>query len=77
MAHPSGCSYPRHEYYRKYYWLHKERYKLAYEDRKHRREELNKIYEEYDGERNYYRNSLLNSGFLIIKKTDISNINLN
>tara|TARA_R110002050_G_scaffold77949_1_gene166423 strand:+ start:515 stop:757 length:243 start_codon:yes stop_codon:yes gene_type:complete len=80
MPHPSGCSYPRHEYYRKYYWLHKERYKLACEDRKQRKEELNKLYEEYGGEKAYHYNSLMK--WLKEAKEnkilrDLSNINLN
>ena len=71
MPHPSGCSYPRNEYYRKYYWNHKERYKMDYEDRKQRREKLNEVYEPYGGEKEFYRKSLLESGFLIIKKKKI------
>ena len=68
MTHPSGCSYPRNEYYRKYYWNHKERYKMSYEDRKQRREELNEIYEEYGGEKAYYRKKLLEWGMIVKKK---------
>ena len=75
MTHPSGCSYPRHEYYRKYYWNNKERYKMSYNDRKQRREELNEIYEEHGGEKEYYKKSLIESGFLIIKKNEDINLN--
>ena len=87
MPRPSNVSYPRSEYYRKYYLNNKSRYRINYEDRKQRREELNKVYEEYGGEKAYYYNSLMkwlkeakkeeinNDEEEIIK--DINNINLN
>ena len=59
MPHPSCVSYPRHEYYRRYYHNHKHRYRMNYEEKKYRQETFAKIYEPYGGEVAYHKNSLM------------------
>ena len=80
MTHPSNVSYPRSEYYRKYYLHNKYRYRMNYEEKKYRQECFNEIYKPFGGERKYYTNCILNW----IKQEqedqivlDLSNINLN
>jgi len=78
MPHPSNVSYPRGEYYRRYYWNNKHRYILNYQEKKYRRECFEEIYKPYGGERKYHYNALmkwLKEENEIIK--DLSNINLN
>ena len=59
MGHPSNVSYPRTEYYRKYYIQNKYRYRLNYEEKKHRQECFDEIYKPYGGEIAYHKNSIL------------------
>ncbi len=80
MPHPSNVSYPKTEYYRKYYLHNKYRYKMNYEEKKYRQECFNEIYKPYGGERAYHKNSILN--WIKEEKEkqilrDLSNINLN
>ncbi len=80
MPHPSNVSYPRTEYYRKYYLHNKHRYRMNYEEKKYRQECFNEIYKPYGGEVEYHKNSILN--WIKEEKEkeilrDLSNINLN
>ena len=80
MPHPSNVSYPRTEYYRRYYNNNKEKYRLNYEEKKERQEIFNEIYKPYGGEKAYHYNSLMK--WLKEEKEkeilrDLSNINLN
>ena len=80
MPHPSNVSYPKTEYYRKYYLHNKYRYRLNYEEKKYRMECFNEIYKPYGGEIAYHKNSILN--WIKEEKEkqtlrDLSNINLN
>ena len=59
MTRPSNVSYPRSEYYRKYYLNNKFRYRMNYEEKKEREQLFNEIYEPYGGERKYYKDCLL------------------
>jgi len=63
---------PRHSldksnYYRMYYDLKKEQYKERYIYKKEQKQREYELYKDYGGEKNYYKSSLINSGFLIIK----------
>ena len=79
MPRPSNVSYPRSEYYRKYYLNNKFRYRMNYEEKKQREQLFNEIYEPYGGERRYYKDCLLKMFKESTEEviTDISNINLN
>ena len=59
MPHPSNVSYPRSEYYRKYYLHNKYRYRMNYEELKYRRECFEEIYRPFGGEVSYHYNSLM------------------
>jgi len=54
-------------YYRNYYQLKKELIKAKYYEKKEQKQREEEMYEPYGGESQYYKNSLINSGFLIIK----------
>ncbi len=63
---------PRHsldrtQYYRNYYQLKKELIRVKYIEDKERRQRQKELYEPYGGEKNYYKNSLIQAGFLITK----------
>ena len=80
MPHPSNVSYPRTEYYRRYYNNNKHRYRMNYEEKKERQEIFNEIYKPYRGEKAYHYNYLMK--YLKEEKEkeilkDLSNINLN
>ena len=80
MPHPSNVSYPRTEYYRRYYNNNKFRYRMNYEEKKERQQMFNEIYKPYGGEKAYHYNSLMK--WLKEEKEkeilrDLSNINLN
>ena len=80
MPHPSNVSYPRTEYYRKYYLQNKYRYRMNYEQKKERQQIFDEIYKPYGGEVEYHKNSILK--WLKDEKEnkilrDLSNINLN
>ena len=59
MGHPANVSYPRTEYYRKYYLHNKHRYRMNYEEKKNRQEIFDEIYKPYGGEVAYHKNSIL------------------
>ena len=59
MGHPSNVSYPRTEYYRKYYLQNKYRYRMNYEQKKERQQIFDEIYKPYGGEIAYHKNSIL------------------
>ena len=59
MGHPSNVSYPRTEYYRKYYLQNKYRYRMNYEQKKERQQIFDEIYRPYGGEIAYHKNSIL------------------
>ena len=59
MGHPSNVSYPRTEYYRKYYLQNKYRYRMNYEQKKERQQIFDEIYKPYGGEVAYHKNSIL------------------
>ena len=80
MPHPCNVSYPRTEYYRKYYLHNKHRYRMNYEEKKNRQEIFDEIYKPYGGEVAYHKNSILK--WIKEEKEnkilrDLSNINLN
>jgi hypothetical protein len=80
MPHPSNVSYPRTEYYRRYYNNNKHRYRMNYEEKKERQEIFNEIYKPYGGEKAYHYNSLmkwLKEAKEEQKMRDLSNISLN
>ncbi len=63
---------PRHSldrtnYYRIYYDLKKQQYKERYINKKEQKQLSQELYEPYGGEKNYYKNSLIQAGFLITK----------
>jgi len=58
MPHPSNISFPKSEYYRKYYVHNKHVYKINYENKK-RREQFEEIYKPFGGEKQYHYNSLM------------------
>jgi hypothetical protein len=57
----------RGAYYRNYYQLKKELIRTKYYEKKEQKQREYELYKNYGGEKNYYKNSLINSGFLIIK----------
>ena len=64
---------PRHSldktnYYKIYYDLKKEQYKERYIHKKEQKKKHEELYKPYGGEENYYKSSLIQSGFLIIKQ---------
>jgi len=64
---------PRHSldktnYYKIYYDLKKEQYKERYIHKKEQKKTHEELYKPYGGEKNYYKSSLIQSGFLIIKQ---------
>ena len=64
---------PRHSldrtnYYRTYYDLKKEQYKERYNRKKEQKKLNEELYKPYGGEKNYYKSSLIQSGFLTIKQ---------
>tara|TARA_R100000700_G_C3168777_1_gene143638 strand:- start:1781 stop:2014 length:234 start_codon:yes stop_codon:yes gene_type:complete len=50
----------RTQYYYNYYQMKKDTYKMNYYEKKMRMAELEKIYEPYGGEKEYYKNQILN-----------------
>jgi len=50
----------RTQYYYNYYQMKKDTYKMNYYEKKMRMIELEKIYEPYGGEKEYYKNQILN-----------------
>ncbi len=64
----SRYSLDKSNYYRTYYKIHKDKILNNYYDKKQKKIDNDKLYEDYGGEIAYYRQSLINSGFLIIKK---------
>ena len=63
----SRHSLDRNAYYRTYYQLKKEYIRSRYFEKKEQKQREEELYKNYGGERNYYFNYLVDSGFLIIK----------
>ena len=64
---------PRHSldrgaYYRNYYQLKKDLIRMRYIEKKEQKQREEELYEPYGGKKNYYKNSLINSGFLVINQ---------
>jgi hypothetical protein len=57
-------SLDRTTYYRRYYEAKKQIYKDRYVEQKEARIRNEELYKPYGGEKNYYKNSLIQSGFL-------------
>ncbi len=55
-------------YYSNYYNLRKHLYKIRYYERKEEKKRNYELYKKYDGEKVYYKQSLIDMGVLIIKK---------
>ena len=60
-------SLDRGAYYRNYYQLKKELIRIRYIEKKEQKIREEEMYKPYGGIKNYYKNSLINSGLLIIK----------
>ena len=58
MPHPSNVSFPRSDYYRRYYEKNKHIYRINYEEKKERQEIFKEIYRPFGGERQYYKNRI-------------------
>ena len=54
-------------YYQRYYELKKHLYKERYLEQKRKKEWEKEMYKKYGGEQNYYKQSLIDFGYLIIK----------
>jgi uncharacterized protein VirK/YbjX len=59
-------------YYQKYYQQKKHIYKARYEEQKRLAREKEEMFKEYNGEKEYYKNKLLEWG-VTIKKIEIKN----
>jgi uncharacterized membrane protein len=57
-------------YYTNYYNLRKHLYKVRYYEKKDEEQREIELYKEFGGKKEFYKNSLINMGFLIIKPID-------
>ena len=60
----------RASYYRTYYQNNKDYIKNRYLEKKEKDKLNEDLYKPYGGETKYYRQALINCGFLVIKKID-------
>ena len=58
-------------YYKTYYSTRKHRYKIRYEILKIEKKAEIMLYQPYGGKESFYKNSLINSGIIIIKTTSV------
>jgi len=59
---------PVYGYYRFYYQQKKHLYKERYLEQKRKKAWEDEVYKKYDGEKNYYKQSLIDLGYLKITK---------
>lgn len=57
----------RHEYYAKYYNCKKHIYREKYYEKKKAEIEREQLFRPYGGEQNYYKNKLIEMGFIFVK----------
>ena len=70
MAIGRGSSLLRGEYYVRYYTLNKEKLRIKYLEKKQKKIDNDKLYEDFGGEEKYYRNKLIEAGMLSIILTN-------
>jgi uncharacterized membrane protein len=58
-------------YYSNYYNLRKHLYKVRYYEKKDEEQRDYELYKDFGGKKEFYKNSLINMGFLVIKKIDL------
>ena len=68
MGEGRGYSIIKHDYYYSYYQRNKQKISNYYYEQKDKRARNEAIYAEYGGEEKYYKNKLIQMGFLEIKK---------